>query len=205
MWNLIKREFNILQPNTKKNILLMIIVPLILFRYITWLEIEESYIILNLLFTFFISIYTMGHENPKSHYLINSLPIHKSQLVAGKYMFIHLCLLFSLIYLAVYSMVLKLFGIITLENLNFQYLQTAMLLMIMIINFLIALMNKPGLFFRMIYFLLFNVALRFLTDFEVIELLSEYKMLITSLALLSIGISLLISIFLYKKREFARG
>jgi len=204
MWNLIQMEFNTLQLYKKKYLLIMGIVPFLAFGFLDWVDIDESYIVLNLLFAFLISIYVIGDEKPKSHYLINSLPIDKSHIIAGKYIFIHLSFLFSLIYLGIYLIVLNLFGFITFDNLNFQYLQTAILLMVMIINALAILMNNHGLFMRVIYFMLFNMGLRFLTDFEVINRLSKYKMYILILSILSIAISLALSIYLYNKREFAR-
>ena len=204
MWNLIKMEFNTLQLYEKKYLLIIGILPLLVFRFLRWVSIDESYIVLNLLFIFLISIYVIGNENPKSHYLINSLPIHKSGVVVGKYIFIHLCLIFSLTYLALYLIVLNLFGIITLDNLDFQYLQTAILLMIIIINVLFILIRKPGFIMRITYFILFNVGLRFLTDLEFINDFIGNKISLAVFAVLSIAISLALSIHQYNKREFAR-
>lgn len=205
MWNLIKMEFNTLRlNNNKKYVLLMTIIPLVAFRFLPHVEVEALYIILSYFFIYLISIYTMGNEDPKSHYIINSLPINKSKVVFGKYIFIHLGLLFSMVYLGGYLLVMKTLGIIVIKKLDLIYLQTAIMLMIMVMNVNILLMSKPGLFARIIYSSLFGYSLWFLTDFGVINRLSKYKMYILILTLLSIAISLALSIYLYNKREFAR-
>lgn len=205
MWNLVKMEFNTLKLNIdRKYLLLITIIPLVLFRFFKSIELEAFYIILSLSFTYLIGSYTMGNEKPESHYLINSLPISKSGIVIGQYIFLHLCLLFAWVYLAVYLLVMKITGIIFIKNMDINYLKTSMLLMIIILNIIILFMSKPGLFARVIYHLIFTYSLWFLTDFEVIDILSEYKMSILILTILSIGISLALSIHQYNKREFAR-
>lgn len=205
MLNLIKMDFNTLQlKDNKKYLLIMAITPLILFRFIPGFSLEESFILLSYGFIFLISVYTLGHEKPKSHYLINSLPISKFQVVLGKYVFIHLCLLFSLIYLTVYLILLKFFGIITLDNFDIKYLKTTILLMIIIINIINIALIKPGLFMRLIYFTLFNLGLRFLIDYVNKEILIEFKMSILIITLASITFSLIVSMRLYNKIEFAK-
>ena len=205
MWNLIKMDFNALQlKDNKKFIILMAIIPLVLFRFLPNIGVERFYIILSYSFVYFISIYTIGNEKPESHCLINSLPINKSKVVLGKYIFIHLSLLFALVYLAVYLLVMKTLVIIILEKLDINYLQTAIILMIILLNITILLMNKPRMFVRVINQLIHGMGLWFLTDFEVIDLLSEYKVFILLLALSSIGIFLGLSMRLYNKREFGR-
>lgn len=205
MWNLIKMEFSTLQLNIdKKYMLLIAIVPLIAFRFLKSVELEAFYIMLSYSFTYLISAYTIGIEKPESHYLINSFPISKSKVVLGKYIFIHLCLLFAWLYLAVYIVLMKTAGIIIIKSIDINYLYTAMLLMILILNFISIFLIKPGFFARLIYGMSFTLNLWFLTDFEVINRLSKYKMYILIFSILSIAISLALSIYLYNKREFAR-
>ena len=201
MWNLIKMEYNGLQLTiNKKHILLIVIIP-IMFRFLKFAEIEESYIVLSFSFTVLISHYILGIERPESHYLINSLPISKSKLVFGKHIFIHLCLLAAWIYLAIYFAAMK---VVEFKNLDINYLQTSMILAVIILNVMISIINGPKYIAGISNIIILTFSLRFLTDLEVINRFSEYTMYIILLALLSIGISLLISIFFYNKREFAR-
>lgn len=203
MWSLIKMEYNTLEfKSDKRYLFLIVIIPVILFRFVKFVEFEAFYIILSFFFPYLLSMYTIGPEKPESHYLINSLPISKAKLVLGKHIFIHLCLLVTWVYLALYLAAMK---VVEFKDLDINYLNTAMLLMIIILNIIIIFMNKSGFFSKVIYSGLFGYSLWFLTDFEVIDYLSKYKMNIILLALLSIGISLIISMHLYKKREFARG
>lgn len=205
MWNIIKMDFNTLKLNIdRKYLLLIAVIPLLAFRFLTRASLEELYIILSFSFPYLISMYTIGPEKPKSHYLINSLPISKSKVVLGKYIFTHLSLLVAWVYLVVYLVLMKTTGIIIIKIIDINYLSTAMLLMIIILNIIIIFMNKPGFFGRIIYGGLFGYSLWFLTDFEVIDSLSKYKMFILILTLLSIGISLVLSMYLYNNREFVR-
>jgi hypothetical protein len=99
---------------------------------------------------------------------------------------------------------MKTAGIIIIKSIDINYLYTAMLLMILILNFIIIFLIKPGFFASLIYGMSFTLNLWFLTDFEAINRLSKYKMYILIFTILSIAISLALSIYLYNKREFAR-
>lgn len=205
MWNLIKMEFNTLQLKSyKKYILLIAIMPLILLKFLPRIGVERIYIILSYTFTYFISLYIMGSEKPESHYLINSLPINKSKVVLGKHVFIHLGLLLALVCLAIYLLVMKTLGIIITEKVDLNYIQTAIIIMIILVNICISLMNKTRLFLRVITQLIHGMGLWFITDFEILDILSKYKMNILLIAIASIGISLVLSMRLYNKREFGR-